>query len=112
MGNGLQSYVLHLQHGHACDVRPPVSLPGASLDLHSIVTRQTLCLAQKPPQLLSVPLGFSLVSFIGVIVSSSSHTIYGETVWNPIELLNMFLNDSPSSATRFGVCYPIILTWS
>lgn len=60
------------------------------------------------PQLISVPLGFSLVSFIGVIVSSSSHTIYGETIWDPIDLLNMFLNDSPSSATRFGVRYSVI----
>jgi len=57
------------------------------------------------PQLLSVPLGFSIVSFIGIIVSSSSHAIYGNTVWDPIELLDMFLDDSPSRATRFGVWY-------
>jgi len=60
------------------------------------------------PQLLSVPLGFSIVSFIGIIVSSSSHTIYGKTVWDPIGLLDMFLDDSPSGATRFGVRYPVI----
>ncbi|KAJ7485294.1 permease for cytosine/purines, uracil, thiamine, allantoin-domain-containing protein [Mycena latifolia] len=57
------------------------------------------------PQLISVPLTFSLVSFIGIIVSSSSVTIYGEAVWSPIDLLGKFLDDSPSSATRFGVWF-------
>ncbi|KAJ7269879.1 permease for cytosine/purines, uracil, thiamine, allantoin-domain-containing protein [Mycena rebaudengoi] len=57
------------------------------------------------PQLISVPLTFSLVSFIGIIVSSSSVTIYGEAVWSPIDLLGRFLDDSPSSATRFGVWF-------
>ncbi|KAJ7124811.1 permease for cytosine/purines, uracil, thiamine, allantoin-domain-containing protein [Mycena crocata] len=57
------------------------------------------------PQLISVPLTFSLVSFIGIIVSSSSVTIYGEAVWSPIDLLAKFLDDSPSSATRFGVWF-------
>lgn len=57
------------------------------------------------PQLIAVPLGFSLVSFVGIIVSSSSQTIYGEAIWSPIDLLNKFLDDSPSSATRFGVWF-------
>jgi NCS1 family nucleobase:cation symporter-1 len=55
------------------------------------------------PQLIAMPLGFSLVSFIGIIVSSSSTVIFGEAVWNPIDLLNAFLDSSPSHATRFGV---------
>jgi NCS1 family nucleobase:cation symporter-1 len=55
------------------------------------------------PQLLSVPLGFSIVSFIGIIVSSSSQSIFGEAIWNPIDLLDRFLDNSPSQATRFGV---------
>ncbi|KAJ7823964.1 permease for cytosine/purines, uracil, thiamine, allantoin-domain-containing protein [Mycena olivaceomarginata] len=57
------------------------------------------------PQLISVPLTFSFVSFIGIIVSSSSVTIYGEAVWSPIDLLGKFLDDSPSHATRFGVWF-------
>jgi hypothetical protein len=52
-----------------------------------------------------VPLTFSLVSFIGIIVSSSSVTIYGEAIWSPIDLLGKFLDDSPSHATRFGVSF-------
>ncbi|KAJ6588903.1 permease for cytosine/purines, uracil, thiamine, allantoin-domain-containing protein [Mycena capillaripes] len=58
------------------------------------------------PQLISVPLTFSLVSFVGIIVSSSSVAIYGgDPVWSPIDLLGKFLDDSPSSATRFGVWF-------
>jgi cytosine/uracil/thiamine/allantoin permease len=55
------------------------------------------------PQLIAMPLGFSLVSFIGIIVSSSSTVIFGESIWNPIDLLGRFLDGSPSHATRFGV---------
>jgi cytosine/uracil/thiamine/allantoin permease len=57
------------------------------------------------PQIFSVPLSFPIVSFIGIIVSSSSETIYGEAIWSPIDLLGRFLDDSPSSATRFGVWF-------
>ncbi|KAI0252504.1 permease for cytosine/purines, uracil, thiamine, allantoin-domain-containing protein [Lactifluus subvellereus] len=57
------------------------------------------------PQLLAVPFMFSIVSFLGIIVSSSSQVIYGEPVWSPIDLLNMFLDDDPSHATRFGVWF-------
>jgi NCS1 family nucleobase:cation symporter-1 len=57
------------------------------------------------PQLIAVPLGFSLVSFLGIIVSSSSEVIYGEPVWSPIDLLGKLLDGSPSHATRFGVWF-------
>ncbi|KAK0482212.1 permease for cytosine/purines, uracil, thiamine, allantoin-domain-containing protein [Armillaria novae-zelandiae] len=57
------------------------------------------------PQLISVPLTFSLVSFIGIVVSSSSQTIFGETIWSPIDLLGRFLDDAPSGGTRFGVWF-------
>lgn len=57
------------------------------------------------PQLISVPLGFSLVSFVGLVVSSSSEAIYGEAIWSPIDLLNRFLDGNPSRATRFGVWF-------
>ncbi|KAF9010252.1 permease for cytosine/purines, uracil, thiamine, allantoin-domain-containing protein [Cyathus striatus] len=57
------------------------------------------------PQLISVPIAFSLVSFIGIIVSSSSETIYGEAIWSPIDLLSRFLDDNPSHSTRFGVWF-------
>ena len=62
------------------------------------------------PQLFTMPLGFIIVSFMGIIVSSSSTVIYGESIWNPIDLLGKFLDpdaegNGPSSATRFGVWF-------
>ncbi|PCH35196.1 NCS1 nucleoside transporter family [Wolfiporia cocos MD-104 SS10] len=66
--------------------------------------------AHKPsdavyPQLLSVPITYGIVSFLGIIVSSSSEAIYGQAIWSPVDLLGMFLDDSPSHATRFGVWF-------
>ncbi|RAH40972.1 nucleobase cation symporter-1 family protein [Aspergillus brunneoviolaceus CBS 621.78] len=54
-------------------------------------------------QLLTIPIGFGITSFIGIIVSSSSAVIFGgDFVWNPLDLLGKFL-DGASSAERFGV---------
>lgn len=86
--------------------------PSGPADLHAMLGYRNApdfaSRARKPrdalwPQLIAVPLGFSIVSFLGIIVSSSSQAIYGQPVWSPITLLGMFLDDSPSHATRFGV---------
>ncbi|RKU47271.1 hypothetical protein DL546_009055 [Coniochaeta pulveracea] len=53
-------------------------------------------------QLFTIPLGFAVTSFIGIIVSSSSTIIYGDAIWDPLELLGRFLDDG-GSAQRFGV---------
>lgn len=63
--------------------------------------------ARKPKdalwsQLFTIPLGFAITSFIGIIVSSSASVIFGQSVWNPLDLLGMFL-DGASSAERFGI---------
>ncbi|KIM47162.1 hypothetical protein M413DRAFT_422927 [Hebeloma cylindrosporum] len=57
------------------------------------------------PQIFAVPLSFPIVSFVGIIVSSSSEAIYGEAIWSPLDLLGRSLDDSPSGATRFGVWF-------
>lgn len=54
------------------------------------------------PQLITIPVGFGITSFIGIVVSSSSEVLYPEVVWNPLDLLGNFL-DGASSADRFGV---------
>ena len=63
--------------------------------------------AQKPknafwPQLLTIPTGFAITSFIGIIVSSSSKVIFGTAIWNPLDLLSQFLNNA-SSGERCGI---------
>ena len=55
-------------------------------------------------QLFTIPIGFAVTSFIGIIVSSSSTVIYGKTIWSPLDLLQLFLEDKHvGGATRFGV---------
>ncbi|PTB76457.1 hypothetical protein M440DRAFT_1333319 [Trichoderma longibrachiatum ATCC 18648] len=63
--------------------------------------------ARKPrdavwSQLLTIPLGFAITSFIGIIVSSSSTVIYDQPIWSPLDLLGRFIDDG-GSGQRFGV---------
>ncbi|EAU30266.1 conserved hypothetical protein [Aspergillus terreus NIH2624] len=53
-------------------------------------------------QLITIPVGFAVTSFIGIVVTSSSTVIFGKAVWNPLILLGMFL-EGASSAERFGI---------
>ncbi|KAK8056264.1 hypothetical protein PG993_001491 [Apiospora rasikravindrae] len=55
-------------------------------------------------QLFTIPIGFAITSFIGIIVSSSSMIIYpgSEPIWDPLKLLEKFIDDG-GSAQRFGV---------
>lgn len=56
------------------------------------------------PQILSIPISFAITSFIGIIVSSASTVIYGETVWSPLDVLGKFL-DGNKSGSRAGVFF-------
>ncbi|KAE9963041.1 hypothetical protein EG328_011809 [Venturia inaequalis] len=63
--------------------------------------------ARKPSdalwsQMLTIPIGFAFTSIIGIFVSSSSNVIYGKPIWNPLDLLDSFLNEG-DLRTRFGV---------
>lgn len=54
-------------------------------------------------QFCTIPLGFAFTSLIGIIVSSSSAVIYGgEPIWDPLDLLEHFIDDG-GAAQRFGV---------
>ncbi|KAL1303022.1 hypothetical protein AAFC00_003335 [Neodothiora populina] len=72
--------------------------------------------ASKPsdaflPQFITIPMGFGLTSFIGIIVGSSSAVIYPKlgATWNPLDLLKEFITDGESgvgsSGTRAGVFF-------
>ncbi|KAI0022312.1 permease for cytosine/purines, uracil, thiamine, allantoin-domain-containing protein [Xylariomycetidae sp. FL0641] len=57
-------------------------------------------------QFITIPVGFAVTSFIGIFVSSSSVIIYpgSEPIWDPLDLLEKFLDDAGvTSAQRFGV---------
>lgn len=55
-------------------------------------------------QFFTIPCGFALTSFIGIITASSSTIIFNETIWSPLNLLRLFLEeDNVSGGARFGV---------
>ncbi|BDD64249.1 hypothetical protein MAP00_009087 [Monascus purpureus] len=63
--------------------------------------------ARKPKdaiwaQLFTIPIGFGITSFIGIIVTSSSTVIFNKSVWDPLEVLEEFLQGA-SSGQRFGI---------
>ena len=53
-------------------------------------------------QLITIPMAFSLTSFIGIIVSSASTVLVGETLWSPLDVLSIFLKNG-SAGSRAGV---------
>lgn len=55
-------------------------------------------------QTVSIPVCFSLTSLIGILVSSASTVLYGETMWSPLDVLGRFL-DNYSSGNRAGVFF-------
>jgi NCS1 family nucleobase:cation symporter-1 len=55
--------------------------------------------------LITIPCGFAITSFIGIIVSSSSTVIFkGDPIWNPLHLLQSFL-DEGGAGNRAGVFF-------
>ncbi|KAH8690450.1 permease for cytosine/purines, uracil, thiamine, allantoin-domain-containing protein [Talaromyces proteolyticus] len=66
--------------------------------------------AKKPknawwPQLIGFPLSTLIYGLIGNLIVSSSVIIFGELVWNPIDLLDMLLAQDYSSGKRAGVFF-------
>lgn len=55
-------------------------------------------------QFFTIPIGFAVTSLIGILVSSSSVIIYPgtEPIWDPLDLLERFIDDG-GSGQRFGV---------
>ncbi|KAI9715357.1 MAG: hypothetical protein M1812_006002 [Candelaria pacifica] len=113
-------------HGIGPIIHQPNSIHGSKLGwgmvtgiMSSIANFATLIVndpdfarfARKPrdalwSQFITIPVGFAVTSFIGIIVSSSSVIIYkgSEPIWNPLSLLTKFLDDG-GSKNRAGVFF-------
>jgi len=110
---------MHQQHDNINDVRPPFFTTRISISYTDLRNAPDFGSRAKSPsapiysQLWSIPFSYGIICLLGVIVSSSSQTIYGYAIWSPVDLLAMFLEDNPSGATRFGVSladgsYPVL----
>ncbi|EED21556.1 uridine permease Fui1, putative [Talaromyces stipitatus ATCC 10500] len=116
------AWAIHRAHGIGPIIHQPTALHGSALAwaivkgiMSSIANFATLIVNDPDfsrfskkktsslwSQLFAIPIGFAITSFIGIIASSSSTVIYGETIWSPLTLLQRFL-EGASSGERFGI---------
>jgi NCS1 family nucleobase:cation symporter-1 len=61
-------------------------------------------------QALGLPLTMALYSFIGVAVTSATTIIYGETIWNPVDVLTRFKNPVVLVVAMLALCIATLAT--
>jgi NCS1 family nucleobase:cation symporter-1 len=61
-------------------------------------------------QALGLPLTMALYSFIGVAVTSATKIIYGEAIWNPVDVLTRFHNPVVLIIAMLSLCIATLAT--
>jgi NCS1 family nucleobase:cation symporter-1 len=61
-------------------------------------------------QALGLPLTMALYAFIGVAVTSATTIIYGETIWNPVDVLTHFKNPVVLVVAMLSLCLATLAT--
>jgi nucleobase:cation symporter-1, NCS1 family len=61
-------------------------------------------------QILGLPLTMALYAFIGVAVTSATPIIYGETIWNPVDVLTHFKNPVVLVVAMLALCVATLAT--
>ncbi|MEJ0089043.1 MAG: NCS1 family nucleobase:cation symporter-1 [Limisphaerales bacterium] len=61
-------------------------------------------------QALGLPLTMALYAFIGVAVTSATTIIYGETIWNPVDVLTKFTNPVVLIVAMLALCLATLAT--
>ena len=61
-------------------------------------------------QALGLPLTMALYSFIGVAVTSATTIIYGETIWDPVDVLTRFTNPVLLVVAMVALCIATLAT--
>ena len=61
-------------------------------------------------QTLGLPLTMALYAFIGVAVTSATTIIYGETIWNPVDVLTHFKNPVVLVVAMLSLCIATLAT--
>ena len=122
-GITLFAWCLAKAHGAGPTIHAKASIGGSELgwqfvinmmscisNMATLITNATdfASRADKPssvllPQLIALPFTFAIVSLFGILIGSSSIIIFGGYVWSPLKIMDMFLEQFPSHATRAGV---------
>ena len=53
-------------------------------------------------QLIIIPVGFTLASFIGIAVTSAGISLYGEVLWDPLKLIDHWDNRAAAFFASFA----------
>lgn len=61
-------------------------------------------------QALGLPLTMALYSFIGVAVTSATTIIFGQTLWDPVDVLTRFKNPAVLIFAMFALCLATLAT--
>jgi nucleobase:cation symporter-1, NCS1 family len=61
-------------------------------------------------QTLGLPLTMALYSFIGVAVTSATGIIFGQTIWNPVDVLTRFQNPVVLVIAMLALCVATLAT--
>src|SRR5438270_2185698 len=61
-------------------------------------------------QALGLPLTMALYSFIGVAVTSATTIIYGQTIWDPVDVLTRFTNPVVLVVALLALCIATLAT--
>lgn len=65
---------------------------------------------QMVGQALGLPATMALYSFIGVAVTSATTIIYGETIWDPVDVLRRFTNPVVLIVAMLALCLATLAT--
>ena len=65
---------------------------------------------QAVGQALGLPLTMALYSFIGVAVTSATTVIYGQTIWDPVDVLTRFENPVVLAVAMVALCIATLAT--
>jgi NCS1 family nucleobase:cation symporter-1 len=61
-------------------------------------------------QALGLPLTMALYAFIGVAVTSATTIIYGQTIWDPVDVLTRFKNPAVLVVAMIALCIATLAT--
>jgi NCS1 family nucleobase:cation symporter-1 len=61
-------------------------------------------------QTLGLPFAMALYSFIGVAVTSATAIIFGQTIWNPVDVLTRFQNPAVLVLAMLALCVATLAT--
>jgi NCS1 family nucleobase:cation symporter-1 len=53
-------------------------------------------------QLIVIPVGFTLASFVGIAVTSAGVVLYGQVLWDPLKLIDQWDNRACAFLTSFA----------